>query len=48
MKEEITGIKIHIDPDDPWAGLIDPDGLPPAGMFQMFTGGKTTVAEKVN
>jgi hypothetical protein len=41
-------IEIYISPDDPWAGLIDPGALAPAGMFQMFTGGKIMVPEKVN
>ena len=41
-------VEIHISPDDPWAGLIGPGGVPPAGMFQMFTGGKIMVPEKVN
>ncbi len=41
-------VEIHISPDDPWAGLIDPDGIPPAGLFQVFTGGKIMDSEKVN
>lgn len=40
-------VKIHISPDDPWAGLI-PDGAVSPGLFQTFTGGNNMVAEKVN
>ena len=40
-------VKIHISPDDPWAGLI-PDGTVSPGMFQTFTGGNNMVSEKVN
>ena len=41
-------VDIYISPDDPWAGLIDPGALPPAGLFQKFTGGKVMDSEKVN
>ena len=40
-------VEIHISPDDPWAGLIEPGTVSP-GLFQEFTGGKEMDAEKVN
>jgi hypothetical protein len=40
-------VEIHISPDDPWAGLIEPGAVSP-GLFQVFTGGKNMVSEKVN
>jgi hypothetical protein len=40
-------VKIHISPNDPWAGLI-PDNAVSPGLFQTFTGGNNMKSEKVN
>lgn len=40
-------VKIHIEPDDPWAGLVK-DGTVTAGQFKKFTGGNIMLNEKVN
>lgn len=39
-------VRIHISPDDPWAGLV-PDGTMSPGLFQVFTGGNNMVTEKM-
>lgn len=45
--ESVLGMaKIHISPDDPWAGLIAPDA-DAVGLFQVFSGGKIMEVEKL-
>jgi len=39
-------VKIHISPDDPWAGLV-PDNAVVPGLFQTFTGGNNMVTKKI-
>jgi len=46
--EKETGVvKIHIKPDDPWAGLVAA-GAEKVGQFNHFVGGKIMLNKKVN
>ncbi len=40
-------VEIHINPDDPWAGLVV-DGAVTVGQYKKFTGGNIMLNEKVN
>jgi hypothetical protein len=45
-ESDLGMVKIHISPDDPWAGLIPQDAVS-FGLYQTFTGGNNMVSEKV-